>query len=175
MRDAAPDQPPRLPPPLPPGVSPKLETQHPALSYFVPPPPVGWAVAGSFSASEWHAANRLLANRSITARMGSAVLGSSNVELLVPLSNAEYARFLLAKAIPSPQKQEKATGGFPMVPMGAEFAARLEPTEIPFADALPPRLTPRQLQNYNIFLVLLWLALIVVVILTVLACFIPNW
>jgi hypothetical protein len=165
------------PPPLPPREphtrKEYSEADATPLSYFVPPPPVGWAVAGVFSVSEWHVARVILAKRGILARIGNAVDETGHtVELLVPAAQEAYARSLLAGGIHQVAGPAKGTGGFPVL------VANDPPqpsTEIPFANPVPTGLSPRQIMTYNIVVVFLWLLLIFVVLLIAVPIVMGIW
>jgi hypothetical protein len=156
---------PPKPPPIPPQAPETTAGDPPSLSYFVPPPPIGWAIVGAFSASEWHAVRVILSKRNIMARIGNAVDETGHtIELLVPIGNETYARSLLAGGIRSPREETPPTSGFPVVMATPAEPAQAPPT-LPFADPIPAGLTPSQVTNYNIVLVLAWILLIFVLLL----------
>jgi hypothetical protein len=152
---------PSRPPPLP-------TTNPQSLSYFVPPPPVGWAVVGAFSASDWHSARRLLAKRDIVARMGKSTDDTGqSIEMLVPASQESYARSLLAGVTDSVPELEQKTRRLPVV---ITHAPPSTDSPVPVANPvrplpvapLPvrPRLSRLQIWAYNIIIVLCVLVLI---------------
>jgi hypothetical protein len=143
-----------------------------SLSYFVPPPPLGWAVIGSFSVADWYAARRILDKRNIVARMGNAVDESGqSIQLLVPAGNLAYAQALLAGGIHSMAEVEPRPGGFPVIVAGMP---QQQEAEVPFANPVHADLSPRQITNYNLVLVIAWAALIAVVFLTAVLLFLPT-
>ena len=150
--------PPPLPPRLPAAPVPAAPPDPAPLSYFVPPPPAGWAVVGVFTASEWHVARVILAKRGVLARIGNTVDETGHtVELLVPEGHEAYARSLLAGGIQVVAGPAKGTGGFPVSVVNDPPSPS---TEIPFANPVHAGLSPRQKLLYNVLLVFLWLVLI---------------
>jgi hypothetical protein len=161
-------------PPLPPpqrkstGPPPLPKIDLPSLSYFVPPPPVGWAVVGTFSTAEWHTARCILAKRDIMARIGESGDETGHiVQLLVPAGNEAYARSLLAAGVPTSAGMSQRPRGFPVTV--AEQSR--DEVDVPFATPIHQGLSPRQTLVYNLLLVFFWLILIVVAILTLWAIF----
>jgi hypothetical protein len=137
--------------------------EPPSLSYFVPPPPVGWAVIGAYSTAGWHSARCILAKRDIMARIGESLDETGHtVQLLVPVGNEAYARSLLAGGVPTVVGEGQTPGGFPVVVANQPPAA----ADVPFATPVHRGLSPGQILAYNLFLVLFWLILIGVALLT---------
>jgi serine/threonine protein kinase len=171
----SPKTPPARPPPLPTGAS---SGQLQA--------PIGWAVVGTYSASDWHSTRVLLTKRDIIARMGNSVDKTGHtIEMLVPASQEAYVRSLLAGAIDTAPEVEQRTGGFPVLVANASsadsplpLANPIRPLPVVPVPVLPPPIRPRlsrqQIRTYNIILVLCVLALIFLALLMTVPFFLPD-
>jgi hypothetical protein len=166
-----------LPPPLPPTAQ-LPESRSSPLSYRATPPNAGWTLVRSYpSAGKWHAANKLLSTHGIIAQMRVVDGEPGGYELLVIQTEAEWAADLLARDKTADEEMETPTRGFPVydsTPPGSEekTSGRISesmPAAIPqrHIPAIPVEigLSDRQKATYEMWIILLWILMGVIILL----------
>ena len=131
---------------------PPLPVPVPVL-YFGPHQGRGWAPVATFSTiGRWHAANAILSRNGIAAKMGDTS-PEGDTQMLVPLTELEWARELLGISDPA--------AAAPLAAIAAQAPRKALPVDI--------RNTPKSDPAYFLIRALLIVAMVFVAVFTIMA------